>query len=35
MDTGKGWIRFRRGDDLPVRDLEAVIRHAFTHPESR
>ena len=33
IKTGKGCINFRDRDDLPVADIEAVIRHAIEHPK--
>ena len=32
IETGKGCINFKPGDELPVEDLKAVVRHAITRP---
>ena len=31
--TGKGCINFKDKDDLPIKDIERVIRHSFEHPK--
>ena len=31
--TGKGCINFRQSDAIPAADVEAVIRHAISHPK--
>lgn len=33
IKTGKGCINFRDKDEVPLKDLEAVIRHAIEHPK--
>lgn len=31
--TGKGCINFKPGDQLPLQDLRAVVKHAITQPK--
>ena len=31
--TGKGCINFREKDEIPEKDVKAVIRHAILHPK--
>ncbi len=31
--TGKGCINFKDSDDLPIRDIERVIKHAIEQPK--
>lgn len=33
IKTGKGCINFRDKDELPMGDIEQVIRHAIEHPK--
>ena len=33
IKTGKGCINFRDSDDLPLADIECVIKHAITQPK--
>ena len=33
IKTGKACINFRPGDELPLQDLKAVVKHAITHPK--
>jgi uncharacterized protein YdhG (YjbR/CyaY superfamily) len=33
IKTGKGCINFRDKDDIPLKDIEAVVRHAIEHPK--
>lgn len=33
IKTGKGCINFRDKDELPIDDIELVIRHAIEHPK--
>ncbi len=33
IKTGKGCINFRPGDELPLADVEQVVRHAIEHPK--
>ena len=33
IKTGKGCINFRQRDELPIRELKQVIRHAIRHPK--
>ena len=31
--TGKGCINFREKDEIPVKDVKQVVRHAILHPK--
>ena len=33
IKTGKGCINFRDKDDLPINDIEQVVKHAIEHPK--
>ena len=33
INTGKGCIRFKDKDPLPLKDLQMVIKHAIEHPK--
>ena len=33
IKTGKGCINFKPGDQLPLQDLKAVVKHAITQPK--
>ncbi len=33
IKTGKGCINFKDSDDLPIRDIRRVIKHAIEHPK--
>jgi uncharacterized protein YdhG (YjbR/CyaY superfamily) len=33
IKTGKGCINFRDIDDMPIKDIEKVVRHAMEHPK--
>ena len=35
IKTGKGCINLRPGDQLPLQDLKAVVKHAITHPKGQ
>lgn len=34
IKTGKGCINFRDSDDLPLKDIEQVIKHAIEFPKA-
>ncbi len=33
IKTGKGCINFKDTDDLPIKDVKGVIKHAIEHPK--
>ena len=33
IKTGKGCINFKDRDELPLQDIEAVVKHAIDHPK--
>ena len=33
IKTGKGCINLKPGDQLPLDDIKAVVKHAITHPK--
>ncbi len=33
IKTGKGCINFKDNDPMPLKDIEAVVKHAINHPK--